>query len=86
MANKWTGKGNPYTKQEVRDRLKNTLNQNMAIIAAGAGTVITIVPFGVVQVGCMVTLAVGAAGVTGCALIVTVNTGEVHPDCVTVKL
>lgn len=38
MPNKWTGKGNPYTKQEVRDRLKNTLNQNTAIIAAGAGT------------------------------------------------
>jgi predicted TIM-barrel enzyme len=38
MANKWTGKGNPYTKQEVRDRLKMTLSQNNAIIAAGAGT------------------------------------------------
>src|SRR3989337_2128702 len=38
MANKWTGKGNPYTKQEVRDRLKQTVDKNMAIIAAGAGT------------------------------------------------
>ncbi|MEJ7738759.1 MAG: phosphoenolpyruvate hydrolase family protein [Chitinophagaceae bacterium] len=38
MANKWTGRGNPYTKQEVRDRLQITLNQNTAIIAAGAGT------------------------------------------------
>ena len=38
MANKWTGKGNPYTKQEVRDRLQLTLSQNKAIIAAGAGT------------------------------------------------
>ena len=38
MPNKWTGKGNPYSKQEVRDRLKNTLTQNKAIIAAGAGT------------------------------------------------
>ncbi len=38
MANPWTGKGNPYTKQEVRDRLQTTLNQNKAIIAAGAGT------------------------------------------------
>ncbi len=38
MPNQWTGKGNPYTKQEVRDRLQNTLNQNRAIIAAGAGT------------------------------------------------
>jgi predicted TIM-barrel enzyme len=38
MANKWTGKGNPYTKQEVRDRLQITLDQNKAIIGAGAGT------------------------------------------------
>jgi predicted TIM-barrel enzyme len=38
MANPWTGKGNPYTKQEVRDRLQQTLDQNKAIIAAGAGT------------------------------------------------
>jgi predicted TIM-barrel enzyme len=38
MPNPWTGKGNPYTKQEVRDRLQVTLDQNKAIIAAGAGT------------------------------------------------
>jgi predicted TIM-barrel enzyme len=38
MPNQWTGKGNPYTKQEVRDRLQATLDQNKAIIAAGAGT------------------------------------------------
>lgn len=38
MPNPWTGKGNPYTKQEVRDRLKNTIDQGKAIIAAGAGT------------------------------------------------
>lgn len=38
MPNPWTGIGNPYTKQEVRDRLQSTLNQNKAIIAAGAGT------------------------------------------------
>ena len=38
MANPWTGKGNPYTKQEVRERLQKTVNQNKAIIAAGAGT------------------------------------------------
>lgn len=38
MPNPWTGKGNPYTKQEVRDRLQLTLNQQKAIIAAGAGT------------------------------------------------
>ncbi|MBX2878223.1 MAG: phosphoenolpyruvate hydrolase family protein [Saprospiraceae bacterium] len=38
MPNPWTGKGNPYTKQEVRDRLQATLDKNMAIIGAGAGT------------------------------------------------
>ncbi|MEQ9438037.1 MAG: phosphoenolpyruvate hydrolase family protein [Cyclobacteriaceae bacterium] len=38
MPNPWTGKGNPYTKQEVRDRLQNTLDQKKAIIGAGAGT------------------------------------------------
>ena len=38
MPNQWTGNGNPYTKQEVRDRLQATLDQNKAIIAAGAGT------------------------------------------------
>lgn len=38
MPNKWTGKGNPYTKQEVRDRLRKVVDQKKAIIAAGAGT------------------------------------------------
>ena len=38
MPNPWTGKGNPYTKQEVRDRLQATLDHGKAIIAAGAGT------------------------------------------------
>lgn len=38
MPNPWTGKGNPYTKQEVRDRLQATLDKNEAIIVAGAGT------------------------------------------------
>lgn len=38
MPNQWTGKGNPYTRAEVSDRLRATLNQNKAIIAAGAGT------------------------------------------------
>src|SRR5918994_3089185 len=38
MANKWTGLGNPYTKQEVRDRLQKTIDKRSAIIAAGAGT------------------------------------------------
>jgi len=38
MANPWTGKGNPYTRQEVRDRLQKVIDQKKAIIAAGAGT------------------------------------------------
>lgn len=38
MPNPWTGIGNPYTRIEVRDRLKKTLNQQKAIIGAGAGT------------------------------------------------
>ena len=38
MPNKWTGIGNPYTKQEVRDRLQASIDQNKAIIAAGAGS------------------------------------------------
>lgn len=38
MPNPWTGIGNPYTKQEVRDRLHSTLDKNKAIIGAGAGT------------------------------------------------
>ncbi|HRN55669.1 MAG TPA: phosphoenolpyruvate hydrolase family protein [Agriterribacter sp.] len=38
MANPWTGKGNPYTKEEVKERLQKTVDQNQAIIAAGAGT------------------------------------------------
>jgi predicted TIM-barrel enzyme len=38
MPNPWTGKGNPYTRQEVRDRLQETLDKGMALIAAGAGT------------------------------------------------
>jgi type I restriction enzyme R subunit len=35
MPNPWTGKGNPYTKQEVRDRLQATLSQKKAVIGAG---------------------------------------------------
>ena len=38
MPNPWTGKGNPYSKKEVRDRLSATLSNNKAIIVAGAGT------------------------------------------------
>src|SRR5438477_4992789 len=38
MPNPWTGKGNPYTRDEVRERLQATLKKGGAIIAAGAGT------------------------------------------------
>lgn len=38
MPNPWTGKGNPYTRQEVVDRLHATLRKGEPIIAAGAGT------------------------------------------------
>jgi len=38
MPNPWTGKGNPYTREEVRARLSATLAKGDAIIAAGAGT------------------------------------------------
>lgn len=38
MPNPWTGIGNPYTKQEVRNRLQATLDDKKAIIGAGAGT------------------------------------------------
>jgi predicted TIM-barrel enzyme len=38
MPNPWTGKGNPYTREEVRERLHAKLRQGRALIAAGAGT------------------------------------------------
>ena len=38
MPNPWTGKGNPYTRTEVLERLHDTLGRGEAIIAAGAGT------------------------------------------------
>ena len=38
MPNPWTGVGNPYTRQEVLDRLHDTLSKGESIIAAGAGT------------------------------------------------
>ncbi|MEI8371149.1 MAG: phosphoenolpyruvate hydrolase family protein [Planctomycetia bacterium] len=38
MPNPWTGKGNPYTRAEVLDRLHATLRAGKPIIAAGAGT------------------------------------------------
>ncbi|MEM7144672.1 MAG: phosphoenolpyruvate hydrolase family protein [Verrucomicrobiota bacterium] len=38
MPNPWTGKGNPYTRAEVLDRLRDTIDKNEPIIVAGAGT------------------------------------------------
>lgn len=38
MPNPWTGKGNPYTREEVRERLQASIDKGDAIIAAGAGT------------------------------------------------
>src|SRR5499427_3823057 len=38
MPNPWTGKGNPYTRKEVVERLQATIKKGGAIIAAGAGT------------------------------------------------
>lgn len=38
MPNPWTGKGNPYTREEVRERLQATIDNGEAVIAAGAGT------------------------------------------------
>jgi len=38
MPNPWLGIGNPYTRVEVRERLQSTLDQQAAIIGAGAGT------------------------------------------------
>ena len=38
MPNPWTGTGNPYTRVEVIERLRDTLSRGEPIIAAGAGT------------------------------------------------
>src|SRR5438445_12526211 len=38
MPNPWTGKGNPYTRKEVVERLRATLGKGQPIMAAGAGT------------------------------------------------
>lgn len=38
MPNPWTGIGNPYSREEVLDRLQKTLSRGEPIIAAGAGT------------------------------------------------
>lgn len=37
MPNPWTGVGNPYTRDEVIERLRDTLAKGEAIIVAGAG-------------------------------------------------
>jgi predicted TIM-barrel enzyme len=38
MPNPWTGRGNPYTREEVVERFNDTLSKGQAIIAAGAGS------------------------------------------------
>ncbi|MEN9285423.1 MAG: hypothetical protein RLZZ179_2916 [Verrucomicrobiota bacterium] len=38
MPNPWTGKGNPYTRAEVIERLHETIRKGEPVIAAGAGT------------------------------------------------
>ncbi len=38
MPNRWTGRGNPYTRAEVLERLRATLHRGEPIVAAGAGT------------------------------------------------
>ncbi len=38
MPNPWTGKGNPYTRAEVVERLRETIKKGEPVIAAGAGT------------------------------------------------
>jgi len=38
MPNPWTGKGNPYTRKEVVERLRVTLKKGEPVIVAGAGT------------------------------------------------
>ena len=38
MPNHWTGKGNPYTRKEVVERLRGVLKKGQPILAAGAGT------------------------------------------------
>ena len=46
---------------------------------AGAGEVTVIVPVATVQLGCCVTLAVGAAGADGTAFIVRPKGAETQP-------
>jgi len=39
MSNPWTGKGNPYTRKEVVERLHAQLKKGRPIIAAGTDTI-----------------------------------------------
>ncbi len=47
---------------------------------AGAGELTLIVPVGTLQLGCCVTLAVGAAGADGTAFIVRLKGAETQPE------
>ncbi len=38
MPNKWTGIGNPYTREEVLERLHNTIAKGESILVGGAGS------------------------------------------------
>ncbi len=38
MPNPWTGTGNPYSREEVIERLRDTMSRGESILAAGAGT------------------------------------------------
>src|SRR5438874_8512205 len=38
MPNPWTGKGNPYNRKEVIERLRATLKRGEPLLAAGAGS------------------------------------------------
>ena len=51
-----------------------------------AGAVTVIVPVGTIQVGCVVTLAVGAAGAPGTALTVKGVAVDTHPELLVVTL
>jgi hypothetical protein len=49
------------------------------VIPVSSQTVTVIVPVATAHVGCKVAAAVGAAGVAGCVLIVTLVGAEIHP-------
>ena len=51
-----------------------------------AGTVTVIVPEGTIHVGCVVTVAVGAAGEAGTALMTTLADAPEHPVAVSVTV